>query len=84
MKILSKALVLAGVAALAACNNPESPAAENVIENAENTADSLENAADQLLENAENAADALENRAENVMDTAENKAAAIDEKTGQD
>jgi hypothetical protein len=84
MKILSKALVLAGIAALAACNKPESPAAENVVENAENTADSIENAADQLLENAENTADAMKEQAENVVDKAENKAAAIDEKTGQD
>jgi len=84
MKILSKALVLAGVATLAACNNPETPAAENVLENAENAAASLENAADQLLDNAQNAAEAMENKADNLVEAAENKAAAIDEKAGKD
>lgn len=74
---------------LAACDH-KTPAAENVVSNAENYADALENTAaevrddasntaDAIQAGAENKADALENKAEIVRDKAENKADAIDD-----
>ena len=79
MKIVSKALAIAAFAALAACGGND--AADNVVENAENTAESLENQADALVEDAENQADALENSADNVVEAAENEADAIEANT---
>ncbi len=77
---------------LAACG-PKTPAAENAVEGAENTADALEanaadirsdagNTADAIEANAENKADAVEDKADAVRAAGENKAEAIDEKAG--
>ncbi|MBS0479067.1 MAG: hypothetical protein JSR79_07195 [Proteobacteria bacterium] len=88
---MKKLLIVAASASLfslAACGH-ETPAADNVVANAENTADVLENQGDMIEANAANAADAikdsaantaaaLDNKADAVKATAENKADAMD------
>ena len=90
-KTLIVAVAAAGLLSLTACNH-ETPAADNVVANAENTADALENQGDMIVDNASNTADAvkdsasntaaaLDNKADAVRAAGENKADAIDEKT---
>ena len=73
MKIISKALVLAvAVTGLAACQN--SPEAENVVANAENFQEEMENAAENVTDAAENTADNLIAAGDNAVEAAENVA----------
>ena len=73
MKKINVLAVLAGVAALAACNNSaQEQAADNLEANAEMTADNLEAMADNAGTDA--GADALENQADATRDAADNKA----------
>lgn len=89
MKILSKAIVLAGFAALAACGDGND-AADNIEAAADNQADALEMQAENLEERADEAADnaadslenqarALENQADATREAGENQAEAVED-----
>lgn len=90
-KILIAAAAL-GALPLAACGS-QTPAAENAVTTAENTADMMDanaadirsdaaNTTDAITAGAENKADAVEAKADAVREAGENKAEAIDEKAG--
>ena len=93
MLMTKKLLLLAGIGilALSACKKHDTPAAENVAEAYDNTADAMEANASNMHDMADNAgaaveatidnkADAVENKADAVRAAGENKADAIDAK----
>ena len=78
MRHITKALLGAGLLALAACGGQGDDAlADNVEDTAENQADALEEQADNAATDAQE--DALEDNAQVVEETGEAKAEAIDD-----
>jgi len=81
MNHYAKPALMAAFIALAGCGGTgDDAAADAVRDNAEATADALDNRADMLEDQGlENQADAVENQAEAVREAGDNRADAIDD-----